>query len=434
MKDEERESFVQELEILDTGVAVFEKTQVERKRPHDALRGSEERFRKIFAYSNDAIFIIHPERDKIIDVNPRACSKLEYSREELLSMPITAIHPDEMPELIAFSKSVLEQGEGWTDELSCLTKSGKVLPAEISASVIDIDGRSCMIALVRDITEREQAEKELRKSYDQLNETLQKLKSTQAQLVQSEKMASLGNLVAGIAHEVNSPIGVISSAVDINSIGLKKIENIVKDSDIKEDDDLQQTISILRDNNQVVATASDRIAEIVKSLKNFARLDEAKFQQSDIHEGLENTLTLLNHELKEKVTVVRNYSEVPKIFCYPNELNQVFMKILRNASQAIENKGTIKIKTVAEKNSVCIQISDTGKGIRAENINKIFDPGFTTKGVGVGTGLALSICYQIVQKHKGEIKVESQLGEGSTFTIVFPMDLEKSIGKDLSLN
>ncbi len=427
MKDEERESFVQELEILDTGVAVFEKTQVERKRPHDALRGSEERFRKIFAYSNDAIFIIHPERDKIIDVNPRACSKLQYSREELLSMPITAIHPDEMPELIAFSKSVLEQGEGWTDELSCLTKSGKVLPAEISASVIDIDGRSCMIALVRDITERKQAEKELRKSYDQLNETLQKLKSTQAQLVQSEKMASLGNLVAGIAHEVNSPIGVISSAVDINSIGLKKIENIVNDSDIKEDDDLQQTISILRGNNQVVATASDRIAEIVKSLKNFARLDEAKFQQSDIHEGIDNTLTLLNHELKEKVTVVRNYSEVPKIFCYPNELNQMFMKILRNASQAIENKGTIKIKTFAEKNSVYVQISDTGKGISPENMNKIFDPGFTTKGVGVGTGLDLSICYQIIQKHKGEIKVESQLAEGSTFTIVLPMDLRKSI-------
>ena len=105
MKDEERESFVQELEILDTGVAVFEKTQVERKRPQDELRGSEKRFRKIFAYSNDAIFIIDPERDKIIDVNPRACSKLEYSREELLSKPITAIHPDEMPELIAFSKS-----------------------------------------------------------------------------------------------------------------------------------------------------------------------------------------------------------------------------------------------------------------------------------------------------------------------------------------
>ena len=420
-------TLTRELEIFGTEVAVFEKPEIEHKRPQDALWKSEERFYKIFEYSNDAIFIIDPEHDRIIDVNPRACSKLEYSRKELLSMPITAIHPDEMTELIAFSKSVLEQGEGWTDELSCLTKSGKTLPAEISASVIDIDGRSCMIALVRDITERKQAEKALRESYDQLNGTLQELQSAQSQLVQSEKMASLGNLVAGIAHEVNSPIGVVNSAADINSLGLKKIENIVKDSDIKENHDLQQVISILKDNNQVVATASDRIAEILKSLKNFARLDEAKFQQSDIHEGIDNTLTLLNHELKEKVTVVRNYGEVPKIFCYPNDLNQVFMNILRNASQAIENKGTIKIKTFAEKDNVCVQISDTGRGIRSENMNKIFDPGFTTKGVGVGTGLDLSICYQIIQKHKGEIKVESQLGEGSTFTIVLPMNLNKSI-------
>lgn len=412
MKDQEKAKaeLLQELETLRGKVAGFEKTEVEHKRAEEALRKSQERFRKIFQYSNDAIFIFDPERDIIVDINPRACSKLEYSRKELLSMPITAIHPKEMPELMAFSKSVLEQGEGWTDELSCLTKSGKTLPTEISASVIEIDGRPCMIALVRDITERKQAEAALR---------------------QSEKMASLGNLVAGLAHEINSPIGAINSAADTNNLCLKRIENIVKNRDITKNNDYQRALNILGDNIQITANAGERIAEIVKSLKNFARLDEAEFQQSDIHEGIDSTLTLLNRELKEKVTVIRDYGKIPKIFIYAGELNQVFMNILRNAIQAIENKGTIKIRTFAEKNSVCIQISDSGKGIPPENINRIFDPGFTTKGVGVGTGLALSICYQIIQKHMGEIRVESQLGKGTTFTIILPMDLDKLIGKEL---
>ena len=270
--------------------------------------------------------------------------------------------------------------------------------------------------------------KELLEKNLHLQQEITERKQAEAALRQAEKMASLGKLVAGIAHEVNTPIGAVNSAADTNNRCLKTIANIVKDSDIEKNDDLQQALNSLKNNIQVTATAGDRIAEIVKGLKNFARLDEAEFQQADIHEGINNTLTLLNCELKEKVTVIRDYGKIPKIFIYAGELNQVFMNILSNAIQAIENKGTIKIKTSTEKNNVCVQISDTGKGIPPEDINKIFDPGFTTKGVGVGTGLALAICYQIIQKHKGEIRVESQLGEGSTFTIILPADLDKLIG------
>ena len=175
MKDVERtkEQLVQELEILRDQVAQLRQSETEVKRAGEALQESEERFRKIFDHSNDAIFAIDPARDKILDINPRACSMLGYSREELLSTPITAIHPNEMPELLAFAQSVFDKGSGWTHELTCLTKSGTTLPAEISASVIDIAGRTCMIALVRDVSDRKRAEEALRESEERISRILE---------------------------------------------------------------------------------------------------------------------------------------------------------------------------------------------------------------------------------------------------------------------
>ena len=169
--------------------------------------------------------------------------------------------------------------------------------------------------------------------------------------------------------------------------------------------------------------ATTRIVEIVRSLRNFARLDEAEKKQVDIHEGIESTLTLLHHELKQRVDVVRDYGELPEIECYPNQLNQVLMNLLTNALQAIEGPGTITIRTRCAGERVEVAISDTGSGISEEARQRIFDPGFTTKGVGVGTGLGLSIAYRIVQKHAGELRVESEVGAGSTFTVSLPLRL-----------
>jgi len=276
------------------------------------------------------------------------------------------------------------------------------------------------VLLQQEITERERVEQELIAANKELRDT-------QVQLVQSEKMASLGNLVAGIAHEINNPIGAINSIADVNSRCLNKIEDFLRPSAMKNNVDLQRSLNILKKNNLVTAKAGERIAKMVKSLKNFARLDEAEFQKANIHEGIDNTLVLLNHVLKDKITIIKEYGEIPEIFCYPNDLNQVFMNLLVNATQAIENKGTIKIETHKEQSSVYVKFSDSGKGIPPENISNIFDPGFTTKGVGVGTALGLSICYQIIKDHKGEIRVESQLEQGSTFTIILPMDLDKLI-------
>ncbi len=259
----------------------------------------------------------------------------------------------------------------------------------------------------------------------QLEKALKELQESQNQLIMKEKMASLGNLVAGIAHEINNPIGAINSAADVITRCNNKINEILKEKDLTENANqhqkLQQILNLIDQNGMVIQESGQRVSKIVKSLKNFARLDNAEFQKADIHEGIDNTLTLLHHELKDKITIIKDYGKIPLIYCYPIQLNQVFMNILLNAIQAIENDGIIKIKTFSDDGNVHIKISDTGKGIPHEHLNKIFDPGFTKKGVGVGTGLGLSTSYNIIQMHKGEIRVESEVGKGTTFTIILPM-------------
>ena len=152
---------------------------------------------------------------------------------------------------------------------------------------------------------------------------------------------------------------------------------------------------------------------------------EAELKEADLHEGLEDTLVLIHHEIKHNIEIVRNYGEIPSISCYPGRLNQVFLNILINAKQAIRDKGKISISTHQDNGKIFIEFADTGLGISKEKLSKVFDPGFTTKGVGVGTGLGLSICYQIIQDHHGEIRVDSEVDIGTTFTIILPINLDE---------
>ena len=262
-----------------------------------------------------------------------------------------------------------------------------------------------------------------------LEATNRELQETQSQLVQSEKMAALGNLVAGIAHEINTPVGAINSMHDTLVRAVDKLKGAMESSlpdTWNGDRALQSALRVIGDANRVIATGTERVIQIVRSLRNFARLDEAEMKRVDLREGIDNTLTLIHHDLKNRIEVVKAYADVPPIVCYPSRLNQVFLNILVNASQAIEGEGRIAIRTFSDGNRVSVAIQDTGHGIPQEDLLQIFDPGFTTKGVGVGTGLGLSICYQIVQDHGGEIRVESTVGEGTTFTIVLPADLDES--------
>jgi len=278
---------------------------------------------------------------------------------------------------------------------------------------------------------------ELNRQKDELQKTLENLKQAQSQLVQSEKMASLGQLVAGIAHEINNPVNFISAGVDSLSTNLEEIRQVLDiyhkiTSDnvtekLKEIEVLKEKVEYkeaIRETNKLIESIKNgtkRTTEIVRGLRTFSRLDEDILKMADIHEGLDSTLILLHNKYKNRIEIVKNYGNLPLIECYPGQLNQIFMNILSNAIDAIDEKGTIIISTSLSSKIMRISIKDTGQGIPENIRQKIFDPFFTTKGVGKGTGLGLSICQSIIEKHKGNIKVKSEEGKGTEFIISLPV-------------
>ncbi len=258
-----------------------------------------------------------------------------------------------------------------------------------------------------------------------LEEVEGSLKECRARLAQAEKMAELGNLVAGIAHEMNTPLASISSNTDTIALALQKLGGLTA-SEFPDDASpsrrsFEDALSIAGESLRTSRLACDRILKLVGGLRAFARHDELRMQKVNVQEGLESTLALVAHELKGRIRVVKEYGDLPEIECYPDQLNQVFMNILVNAAQAIEGPGEIRIRTWRDLETIRISISDSGRGIPADLAAKIFDSGFTTKKVGEGTGLGLSISTRIVHAHGGRIELESRAGRGSTFTIVLPV-------------
>lgn len=270
----------------------------------------------------------------------------------------------------------------------------------------------------------------------QLGESLQRQQQMQQQLLISEKMASLGNLVAGVAHEINTPVGAMVSSVDTATRATERARKMIdelfaapalNEASAGELRKLTRMFDLLENNHAVIATGGERVAEIVRTLRNFARLDEAERKLANLHEGIDSTLGLTKHRLKKGIGVNKDYGELPEVNCYPNQLNQVFMNLIVNAIDAIEARtgdvapGQIEIRTRATGKSVELTFSDNGIGISEAKLPEIFNPGFTTKGVGVGTGLGLSIAFNIIDKHGGSIDVRSRRGEGSTFTVTLPV-------------
>ena len=269
---------------------------------------------------------------------------------------------------------------------------------------------------------------ELRKTNDQLEELLAELKAAEAQLIQAEKMAALGGIVEGIIHELNTPVGVINSAVGLISTCTADLQTALKSGstaeEIRADRKLQTALQSLEENEHVTELAINRIGKLVASLKSFTRIDRAVFEPFDLHEGIETTLTLLKTRIGNRIQIVREYGTLPMVRCYASELNQMFFNVLTNATQAIRGEGTITIRTHAESGRVRLKFSDTGVGIPADKLPRLFDPTFGKTGSRVKASLGLIASYNIVAKHSGQITVESEVGSGTTLTVSIPTGLQ----------
>ncbi len=309
--------------------------------------------------------------------------------------------------------------------------------------VIDFDRAIRSILLVsRDITEQKRAEDALEQKNRELEKAYAELKAVQSQILQQEKMASIGQLAAGVAHEINNPMGFIISNINTLKKYVDKIYEFIDSQRgaveacavnhghteiIKEIDEKKRALKIdyiSEDIRNLIAESldgADRVKKIVQDLKSFSRLDEAEYKVADLNAGLESTINIVWNELKYKATLVKDFGEIPPTKCRPGQLNQVFMNLLMNAAHAIDQHGEIRVKTWQDSGRINIAISDTGSGIPEDIQKRIFEPFYTTKEVGKGTGLGLSIAYDIIKKHDGEIKVESKVGNGSTFTISIPV-------------
>ncbi|MDQ4123379.1 MAG: ATP-binding protein [Acidobacteriota bacterium] len=266
------------------------------------------------------------------------------------------------------------------------------------------------------------------------------LERLQTQIVHNEKMASLGQLAAGVAHELNNPVGFIYGNLDLLN---QTIAGLMELLDFYDTVELPEKITseaaalkkkidydfLLEDVNSIVADCREgaqRIRDIVQNLRTFSRLDEAEFKKSDIHEGIDSTIRLLSQYYSgDKIRLIRDYGELPPVDSFCGQLNQVWLNLLVNAAQALcSTGGEVRIRTRAQNDSVIVEISDTGCGIPEENLNRVFDPFFTTKPIGEGTGLGLSISFSIIERHNGTISVESSPNKGTIFTVVLPVNIK----------
>lgn len=325
------------------------------------------------------------------------------------------------------------------DRINILKKEKEASQAEVLTLITEQN-----VILEKKVAERTD---ELEHKNIELSQTLTDLKETQTQLVNAEKMASLGQLTAGIAHEINNPINFVSANVkplqmDIADIlevigkyekinvetdfqaQLKEIESFKKQIDL---DYVREEIDTLLNG---IEDGARRTAEIVKGLKNFSRLDESDIKEADLNEGIQSTLVLLKNMLSDNIEVIKELGDIPQIECYPGKLNQVFMNVMSNSIQAIhqkpiKEKNTLTIKSFVCGENVCVSIEDTGIGMTPEVKAKVFEPFFTTKDVGEGTGLGMSIVFKIIESHNGSIEIESEVGKGTLVTITLPLKINQ---------
>ncbi|MFZ2268850.1 MAG: ATP-binding protein, partial [Azonexus sp.] len=336
-----------------------------------------------------------------------------------------------------------------------------------AAPLCDADGqRIGAIETLQDVTERHRAEDDLRQYQNHLEEIvaertsqlgeaniklendrkelellLTKVEEAQQQLLQSEKMAAIGQLAAGVAHEINNPVGFVNSNLGTLKTYINNLLRLIDAYEAVEAGGDRNALAAARQAADLEFLREDlpsllhesqdglnRVTKIVQDLKDFSRVDQAEHQLANLNESLESTLNVVCNEIKYKAEVVRELGNIPQVECVPAQINQVFMNLLVNAAQAIEQRGTITLRSGADGDQVWFEIADTGKGMSQEVQNRIFEPFYTTKPVGKGTGLGLSISYDIiVKKHGGRIEVNSEPGQGTTFRITLPQHMPAAV-------
>ncbi|MBR8836793.1 MAG: PAS domain-containing protein [Stigonema ocellatum SAG 48.90 = DSM 106950] len=446
------------------GIVLFTEVIPECKFNKEIFQGSVARFHKLAANVPGMIYqlVLTTDDTQYFSYISPGCRELFELEPEEIQQDIGAIfnliHPDDYSE---FEQSILVSAktlQPFNQQYRIITPSGKLKWVQAqSQPEQQANGDVVWYGLVMDITDRKLAEEALQ----QLEQTVEELNRTQTQLVQSEKMSSLGQLVAGVAHEINNPVnfiyGNLAHATEYTRdiLGLLKLYQQAypqSTPEIREEMDaidLDFLVSDLPNLLSSMKVGADRIRGIVRSLRSFSRHDEAEMKEVDIHEGIDSTLMILQNRLKTKpdspeIQLIKNYGKLPLVQCYAGQLNQVFMNLLVNAIDALqEGVGTrqsptpysllglkpqanptpqIEICTqVLENNQIAILIADNGPGMKPEVKKRLFDPFFTTKPIGVGTGLGLSISYQIVvEKHGGQLYCFSEEGQGTKFVIEIP--------------
>ncbi len=415
------------------------------------LRKRERRFRMLSNTAKEGVFI--HKNDIIIDINTAVTNILGYTRKDLVGKNFKELFNAKTTKMI---EKYVAHGVPYYYEVRLKHKNGKRVILEVIGKPYEKDLR---VIIFSDITERKSTEKELQKYHqhleylvsertaalsersNELEKTIAKFKATQNQLIQSEKMASLGVLVAGIAHELNNPLTFIITGAEAIKILLEDIlevinlygeidENNIKNkitevNELKEKYDFDQSVKEMIKLIENINIGAYQSTEIVKGLRSFSRLDGEEEVDYDIHKSINSALLLLNSSYKYRIKIIKTFGEIPTIACYPLKLNQVFINLINNATQSIDGEGEIHISTAISKKYkgkfIEIKIKDTGCGIPKNIQNRIYEPFFTTKEIGKGTGLGLSISLGIIKDHHGFIAVESKLKNGTTFTVYLPI-------------
>ncbi|MBJ7309275.1 ATP-binding protein [Rugamonas sp. CCM 8940] len=376
---------------------------------------------------------------KMTFVSNNALHLLGYRPEEMVADPnfwFDHIHPDDAPAIFSSLALVFTEGQR-AYEYRFRTADGSYLWMHDSLRLVrDEQGAPLeVIGALTDITSRKKMEEALQAKGEEQQLLIGKLSEAHDQLLQSEKMASIGQLAAGIAHEINNPVGFVNSNMGSLQNYVGTLFGVLAEYEqaAAAHPQLAPQLAALRqradldflkeDVTDLVRESMDglkRVKVIVQALKDFSHVGETEWQIADLHQGLDSTLNIVSNELKYKASIEKHYGVLPQVKCLASQLNQVFMNLLVNAGHAIKERGTISISTGAADGWVWVEVADTGGGIAPEHLNRIFEPFFTTKPVGSGTGLGLSLSYGIVNKHGGKIEVASELGKGSRFTVRLP--------------